>query len=369
MLSEDGRYLYFSSEGHGGFGGYDVFRVGIDVKTGKIDGELENLYEINSYADDLFYNPAVIQGKACISSNRGGGRYTVYTIEQAATDPEPQTVDIPAPADTTYTELEEVNTDIKITAKCETIKRDDNMEDGMIKITGEIKYRNGKLAEKAEIRFYMNNYSTQLGKTDLSKGLKKYTVIVPDTSKEILIKVIAFGPEGNIKAEFHHVLDSLCDNSNKTHQYRYDPLLSTEESILKYGQYLYMPFFFETNSSSIGIMSKFYILQYYRDIIRDNADKNLRFHFIGYTDERGDRDYNCRLAARRAEAVKDYFIRTLGLQTSKANAMASKECESIDQTPQDLQQFRAAILKDISRMSARDRALLANRRVMVYLGK
>jgi hypothetical protein len=80
-VSPDGKTIYFSSKGHGGLGGYDVFR-----SEKNIDGNWsppENLgYPINGPADELFYRPtqdSLVSIYTTIRSDSYGG-YDIYKI-------------------------------------------------------------------------------------------------------------------------------------------------------------------------------------------------------------------------------------------------------------------------------------------------
>jgi hypothetical protein len=56
FITQDGNYLYFSSEGHSSMGGYDIFK---SLYSGSEWKSPENLgYPINSSDDDKFYQPA-----------------------------------------------------------------------------------------------------------------------------------------------------------------------------------------------------------------------------------------------------------------------------------------------------------------------
>jgi peptidoglycan-associated lipoprotein len=73
VIHGDG-YLYFSSDGHPGMGGLDVFRVKLG-KDGMPTGDVENLkYPINTNYDDfhLVWKPGKDTEKGFVSSNRDG---------------------------------------------------------------------------------------------------------------------------------------------------------------------------------------------------------------------------------------------------------------------------------------------------------
>jgi hypothetical protein len=89
FVSADGKELYFSSEGHKGMGGYDVFRYDL-THSGK---EAENMgYPVNSTENNLFYVPFG-DGSTAYYAFKGpdsyGGRdiYRV-TVKEAAVEPE-----------------------------------------------------------------------------------------------------------------------------------------------------------------------------------------------------------------------------------------------------------------------------------------
>ena len=78
----DGTSLYFSSDWHDGFGGYDIFRA---EKSGK---RYTNIYHtgtgINSSYDDMSYTYDVKNDLGYITSNRPGGKgaYDIYRIKR-----------------------------------------------------------------------------------------------------------------------------------------------------------------------------------------------------------------------------------------------------------------------------------------------
>lgn len=71
FFDNETRTLYFSSEGHGGLGGFDIFRTTGDGK--KFTGS-ENIGQpINTGADDIFYTISTNRGEGFFVSNRKGG--------------------------------------------------------------------------------------------------------------------------------------------------------------------------------------------------------------------------------------------------------------------------------------------------------
>jgi peptidoglycan-associated lipoprotein len=73
-LSDDGKKLYFSSDGHPGMGGLDIFVAEKDG-SGKFSKPVENLkYPINSPADDFWIIFEGKKQKGYFTSNRDGGK-------------------------------------------------------------------------------------------------------------------------------------------------------------------------------------------------------------------------------------------------------------------------------------------------------
>jgi tetratricopeptide (TPR) repeat protein len=97
FVTEDDRVLYFSSEGHDGIGGYDVFRY--DLKSfGTI---AENLgYPVNTTDNNLFYYPTD-NGKsayyALTGQNTFGAR-DIFQVTVKETPPEPELLAAAEPA-------------------------------------------------------------------------------------------------------------------------------------------------------------------------------------------------------------------------------------------------------------------------------
>ncbi|MCK4661397.1 MAG: PD40 domain-containing protein [Bacteroidales bacterium] len=79
-ISNDGKTLYFSSNGHKGMGGYDIF------KSEFVDGEWtepKNMtYPINSAGDDIYFKYYEKDNVAFLSSNRSGGygKMDIYKV-------------------------------------------------------------------------------------------------------------------------------------------------------------------------------------------------------------------------------------------------------------------------------------------------
>jgi len=77
FLTPDGRYLFFSSQGHSSMGGFDIFYVDLNGI-----GEPINLgYPVNDAGDNLFYYPqSLTQGLMALSQSDGFGPQDIYEL-------------------------------------------------------------------------------------------------------------------------------------------------------------------------------------------------------------------------------------------------------------------------------------------------
>ncbi|MBC7487991.1 MAG: PD40 domain-containing protein [Cytophagaceae bacterium] len=74
FIHSDGKTLSFSSEGHKGMGGYDIFSVGIDLATAEAKGDPKNEgYPINTAGDEIYFVWSADNRRAYFSSSRDGG--------------------------------------------------------------------------------------------------------------------------------------------------------------------------------------------------------------------------------------------------------------------------------------------------------
>jgi tetratricopeptide (TPR) repeat protein len=79
FVTDDGKYLYFSSEGHDGIGGYDVYRV----ELGRIGSGAVNLgYPVNTTDNNLFYYPTGdgLSGYYAFAGDDSYGGRDVYAV-------------------------------------------------------------------------------------------------------------------------------------------------------------------------------------------------------------------------------------------------------------------------------------------------
>ena len=80
MIHQDGKTLYFSSDGHGGFGGYDIFYS--ELEDGKWS-QPKNMGDLtNTPRDDLYFTVPASGDLAYLASSRSGGmgQEDIYSV-------------------------------------------------------------------------------------------------------------------------------------------------------------------------------------------------------------------------------------------------------------------------------------------------
>lgn len=88
-VTSDGKTLFFSSNGHSGFGGFDIYRI--DKGEDGLWSKPQNMgYPVNSTSDDMFYYPTSNSSVVIISSQRDGG-YGGFDLYLIKNDHKPNT--------------------------------------------------------------------------------------------------------------------------------------------------------------------------------------------------------------------------------------------------------------------------------------
>jgi outer membrane protein OmpA-like peptidoglycan-associated protein/Tol biopolymer transport system component len=79
FLSQDGKTLYFSSEGHPGYGGYDLFKTVLENGKWSVPANLGK--PLNTAGDDRYFTIGGSGEMGYFASNRGGDNMDLYSIE------------------------------------------------------------------------------------------------------------------------------------------------------------------------------------------------------------------------------------------------------------------------------------------------
>ena len=246
--------LYFSSDGHLGMGGLDVFKA---EAQGDGFGEVENMgKDVNSRADDFSFAYYPEEKRGYVASNRGGVA-------------EDQSISV----DNIY--------------GVEEIKVLELLVDGKV-----IDIETGNAIANANVSVYEGNnkiadeVSNNAGEFDfkLPGGDKDYALQVNATDYESASKQIPDQREGNV--------DVVVE-------------LTPVEKLIVEKEIILPPIHFEFDKSEITKEGA-HELDKLVAIMKKHED--MKIHVIAHTDHIGAKEYNQKLSERRAESTVQYVI-------------------------------------------------------------
>jgi outer membrane protein OmpA-like peptidoglycan-associated protein len=275
--------LFFSSNGHGGMGGLDIFMC---MKNGNKYGQPFNLKSpLNSGADDLGFSfvqfesknlPDTIQGWGYISSNRVGGKGgdDIYKFEL---------------------KKERVITYWLSGAISENKFEDEN--DPKSKVIDTV------FVQKAIVQLYETNKQTgmqHLVDTDTSDATGDYMFQIENNKeyKIIVSKKGYFNKSDIINAK------KLLPTDNDSKAFAFKDLRI--EKIFKDKQIEIPNIFYDVDKWNIRTDAAAVLDTLVLPIMIENP--TLQFELGSHTDARGNDEYNLTLSQKRAEAVVDYLI-------------------------------------------------------------
>ncbi|MEP7219960.1 MAG: OmpA family protein [Bacteroidota bacterium] len=268
-IAPDVKSLFFSSKGHGGVGGFDLFVARGSDPTGARWNTIENLgTPINSEEDDYFFVSLANSQNGYLSSDRGGN-LDIYTVYPNPFPPEAlvtvggHVIDAatrrPVAADITVTDLSSG----EVVA---TYRTDDRNGDYFVVLTRGRRY--SITAQAPDYIFYSDEYSVR-----------------PDAEGKDLKKDIAL---------------------NRTS-----------------GGTTRLLVFFDFDKSDLQNESK---PDLGRAIAFLKANPTINVEIAGHTDSVGDATYNKKLSQDRADAVKLYFVNG-GIQGSRISTRGYGESQ------------------------------------------
>lgn len=269
FIHPDGRTLYFSSRGHKGMGGFDIFKSVMD-NNGKWS-EPENIgYPINTPGDDVFFIMSASGHTAYYSSYRadGFGLYDIYEIQFPK-------------------EEREVLPENKVFVTL---------------LKGTVKDSRTLLPLEASIEIVDNEKNNVVANFISNSATGKYLISLP-SGKNYGISV---SKDGYL---FHSENFNLSDTA-EFQEVVMDILLQKIEVGTKV---VLRNIFFDFNESTLRSEST---AELDRVITILEKEPGMRIEISGHTDNKGSKEYNLHLSEERAKTVANYLI-SKGIDSSR----------------------------------------------------
>lgn len=313
FVSKDNK-LYFSSDGHLGFGSLDVFVS--EIKNNEY-GKVNNVgLPVNSNLDDFAFNIDSDTKEGYFSSNRAGGKGSddIYQLKETKdliiedckqfiagiiTD-----VDTKLPLENAVVVLQDSNkkqiNTVKTTAEgkfnfaiaCESSY--------MVLASKENYTNNSKTVVSRKIRDYSNDASMALKSLEVIK-LENQKIEEEKKQQEALALVVL--KEAENKAKKEAIIQAEIKKKEKVNQ-----ILAQEKDVVKDKDRLIIktdPIYFDYDLWYIRKESKV-VLNRVFDLMKKYPEMVVE---IGsHTDSRGDLKYNAELSGKRAQSTKEYLV-------------------------------------------------------------
>ena len=260
FIHPDGKTIYFSSKGHNGYGGYDVYRTVRNANDGKWSSPLNMGTPLNTPGDDVYFVMEAGGTVGYYTSSRAGGNgekdiYKV-TFKWIANDDKPSTPEL-------------------------------------VLVKGVIKDDEGNPLE-ASIEIIDNEKNEIITKLASNSSTGKYLVSLP-AGKNYGI---------HVKAN-DHLFHSENFNITRASSYKevdkdivLDKIEVGKSSVLK-------NIFYDFDKATLRHES---VAELERLIALMEQYPSLRIELSSHTDSKGTDDYNLNLSQARAQSVVDYLI-------------------------------------------------------------
>ena len=342
QIHSDGKTLFFSSRGHDGIGGYDIFSTVKDPATGQWSKPRNIGYPVNSANEDIYFSLTSDGAIGYFSSYRydSYGEKDIYTLHRPLSSPtlflfkgrvlNKETLE-PIAATITLTNKSTNTVDTLVTSDILTGKYAFNMEfdkDYNLKVEAEdflFHTEDVNIPYQADIFEYIMNFAIE--------NDRMYVVeLQGDTTQ------IAVNEKGSLFGDATPVPDSDKDPVNVT---------ASDLARIKNGETIILRnVHFDFNKSTLKRESIKTLNQVY-SFLAQNPD--LFFEIAGHTDNIGSIAYNQRLSQRRAKAVYNYLT-TKGIAPDHLTPRGHGELKPIatNSTPEGRRLNRRAEMKRIS---------------------
>ncbi|MCK5823426.1 MAG: OmpA family protein [Bacteroidales bacterium] len=320
-LLNDGKTLYFSSEGHFSMGGYDIFYSKMS-DNGEWSEPVNIGYPINTTDDDLFFMP-IEDGKraylALIDENGFGGKdiYDISILGRKIIE-KPELI-----ADNSEKEAED--TTVATTEETDTLNPNDiaqqiNTEEVVTQNEKEFveKPKEETIAPEPVIQNYLINGTIHL--QDNKELNSSFVVSIYDKTKDETIATINPDiltgkysytvPKGNytVSVEGNGYNKNAKDVAISDGFHGNNIALNIElvpKEVSSGDYYVIKSVFFDFNQHSLTRDIKIQLEKLY---LLMNSNPSLYIEVVGHTDSKGGVVFNKQLSEKRAQSVKNYIV-------------------------------------------------------------
>ena len=303
FVSDDGKTLYFSSDGHDNMGGLDIFKTTFDEETGKWS-EPENLgYPINTPDDDVYFVVTGDERYAYYSSYRedGLGEKDIYRITFLGDAKQPLIADADLVGSDFDTELNQPLTDLFTTPNTGT-GTSDEVAEKLVTIKGKV----------------MDGSSNKpLGNAQIdivdSKTNKVIQTLTSNSDGTYSINLEAGKDYGFTVSKKDYTIDSKTVSTSKKDG---GSTKTVDFSIVTPApdvEFTLNNIYFDFDKSDLRNKSVLELDKLVQ-IMKDHP--TMIIELSGHTDRRGSDEYNMALSKRRAEIAKEYLV-SKGISASR----------------------------------------------------
>jgi len=342
QIHSDGITLFFSSRGHDGIGGYDIFSTIKDPATGQWSKPRNIGYPVNSANEDIYFSLTSDGAKGYFSSERHDsyGEKDIYLLHRPLSSPtlflfrgtvrNKETLE-PISATITLTNKETNAVDTVVTSDILTGKYAFNMQ---------FDTQYNLRVEAEEFRFH-----TEDVKFPYQADLFEYIMHFAITDERMYVVEL----QGDTTQIVVNEKGPLFGDLTPVPESEKDPVEVTASDLerIKNGETIILRnVHFDFNKSTLKRESIKTLNQVY-SFLAQNPE--LYFEVAGHTDNIGSISYNQRLSERRARAVYNYLT-TKGISTDHLTPRGHGELKPIatNNTPEGRRLNRRAEMKRIS---------------------
>ena len=316
FIDFDGVTLYFSSKGHKGMGGHDIYKTIYDQQKNEWS-EPENLgYPINTPDDDVYFISSPDGKRAYYSSVRDDGMgYTdiyLITIPEGLKNTEP-VVKIPPvviPKDTTTVAVVTPKVEPKVEPKIEPKVEPKVEPKKEIKpLIYVVRVVNGtdQTPVNAKVKLLGFKDNIIVASTNPEPGVYEFKV----TSTKAKDYRLSIEAEGFVFQNQSVKIEAATDQEKILHK-----TIELRKLVVGVSSVLHN-LYFDFDKASLKTES-YNELNKLESMLRQN--QNLMVEIAGHTDSYGTKAYNLYLSQKRAEAVKD-FLTKKGIDARRVKAV------------------------------------------------